>query len=73
MTYTDKVHLVSDSLIELHEFANTIGLKRAFFEGVRKGHPHYDLTNIGIIEKALANGAIVVSSREILIISKKLI
>ena len=43
MVYVDRVHMVADSLKELHSFAEKIGLKRHFFEGVRKGHPHYDL------------------------------
>ena len=72
MVYTDKVHLVADSLDELHSFAISIGLKRHFFEGARKGHPHYDLTNKLILEKALSAGALVVNSREILKISHKL-
>lgn len=72
MVYTDNVHLVADSLDELHSFAISIGLKRHFFEGVRKGHPHYDLTNKIILEKALIAGASIVSSREILKISHKL-
>jgi hypothetical protein len=45
MIYTDGVHMVADSLAELHAFASSIGLKRIYFHGVRKGHPHYDLTN----------------------------
>ena len=72
MVYTDKIHLVADSLDELHLFAKSIGLKRHFYEGVRKGHPHYDLTNKYILTKALDAGAIIVNSREILRISKLL-
>lgn len=59
MIYTDGVHLISDNnLDELHKFAITIGLKRHFYEGLRKNHPHYDLTNKTILEKALTAGAI---------------
>lgn len=72
MIYTDNVHLVADSLQELHEFAEKIGLKKHFFEGVRKGHPHYDLTNKLIVNKALENGATVVNSKKIVEISHKL-
>jgi len=44
MTYTDRIHLVADSLVELHAFAEKIGLKRCYFENKRnKNHPHYDL------------------------------
>ena len=73
MVYVDKVHMVADSLEELHFFAEKIGLKKHFFEGVRKGHPHYDLTNKAIIFKALDNGAIVVSSKKIVEISHELV
>lgn len=45
MVFTDGVHMVANTVEELHEFAESIGLKRHFFHGVRKGHPHYDLTN----------------------------
>lgn len=44
MIYTDNIHLVADSLEELHDYAEKIGLGRHRFEGVKKGHPHYDLT-----------------------------
>lgn len=73
MIYTDKIHLVADTLEELHEFALKIGLKRHFYEGVRKGHPHYDLTNKHILNKALEAGAKIVDKREILKISKSLV
>ena len=65
--------MVADSLEELHSFAEKIGLKRHFFEGVRKGHPHYDLTNKAIMSKAIENGAEEVSSKKILKISQKLV
>jgi hypothetical protein len=72
MIYVDKVHMVADSIEELHSFAETIGLKRHFFEGVRKGHPHYDLTNKIIMAKAIENGATIVGSKKIVEISHKL-
>lgn len=68
--FTDGVHLVSENLEELHEFATRIGLKRSYFEGVRKGHPHYDLTNEAVRRRAYEAGAIQLSSKQILIISK---
>ena len=43
MIYTDKIHLIADSLQELHTFAEEQGIKRCWFEGVKKGHPHYDI------------------------------
>lgn len=36
-------HLVADSLAELHEFAISIGLKRAWFQA-KSVYPHYDVT-----------------------------
>jgi len=43
MILTDGVHIVSDtSMVELHEFARSVGLKRHWFHyGSR--HPHYDI------------------------------
>jgi hypothetical protein len=56
-------HLVSDTSIEeLHKFAESIGLRREWFQ--MKSIPHYDLTG-AIYELALVRGAILVSSREI--------
>ncbi len=72
MIYVDTVHMVADTLKELHAFAESIGLKRHFFEGVRKGHPHYDLTNKTIMQKAKDAGAIVVSRNKIVEVSHKL-
>lgn len=34
-------HLIADTLPELHDFANRLGLKRSWFQP--KSHPHYDL------------------------------
>ena len=49
--------MTADSVEELHEFAQAIGVKRHWFERSRKGVPHYDLCE----EKrswALAMGAV---------------
>ena len=56
-------HLVSDtSLDELHEFASTLGLRREWFQS--GSIPHYDLTG-NVYELAIASGASLVSSREL--------
>jgi len=56
-------HLVSDtSLEELHEFAEGLGLRREWLQ--RGSIPHYDLTGERY-ELALARGAVLVSSREL--------
>jgi hypothetical protein len=65
---TDGIHLISDkSLDELHDFAVSIGLKRHFFQGKTKGHPHYDLTTSKASLRARTNGATLVSAREIIL------
>ncbi len=74
MILTDKGgHLVSDtSLEELHGFAVHIGLRRSWFQGVRKRHPHYDLTTPRKRSQAMAAGAVVVSSKELVRRMKKI-
>lgn len=64
MIYTDGIHLMSEDLIELHKFAESIGLKKCWFHGVRKGHPHYDLSEKKRLQ-AIQSGAILVSSKEL--------
>lgn len=49
-------HLVADSLDELHAFAATLGLRRAWFQG-RASYPHYDVT-MSVRTRALALGAL---------------
>ena len=74
MIYVDvHGHMVADSLEELHEFASEVmGLKRHFYEGVRKGHPHYDLTTSNKRIGALIHGAKPVSPKEIVRISRRM-
>ncbi len=64
MILTDGLHLVSDtSLEELHSFAQSIGLKREWYQDHR--HPHYDIMATWRLNRALAAGAVKVQSREI--------
>jgi len=72
MVYTDLIHIVADTKEELHDFAKSIGLKRHFYEGVRKGHPHYDITNSEIYQKVINSNIQIVNSRVILLISKSM-
>lgn len=65
MIFTDNVHLIATTVKELHAFAKSIGLKRHYFHGVKKKHPHYDLTNEKIRIKAQQAGAQIVISRMI--------
>ena len=66
MVYTDGVHLIADSEKELHDFAKKIGLKRDWFQDHR--HKHYDLTTKRMANKAIINGAILKTTREIIFI-----
>lgn len=68
MVYTDGVHLIADSIVELHEFAAQLGLHREWFQDHR--HPHYDLTTGRMQGKAITHGAILMSRRNLIIISK---
>ena len=70
MIYIDnRGHMVANTLDELHRFARKIGLKRTWFQD--KKHPHYDLTTQRMIDKAIINGAVPVSSREIIRILRR--
>jgi hypothetical protein len=75
MIYTDGVHLVSDeSEEELHEFAQRIGCKRQWFEhsiGINPKHPHYNVWGM-ILKRALQEGAIKCTPREIVPVVKKI-
>lgn len=59
--YTDGVHLVADTIEELHAFALSIGMKRSWFQNHRK--PHYDLLGRRA-ETAYLKGAKKISDRE---------
>lgn len=77
MVYTDGIHMIANTIDELHQFAKRIGLHDCYFENPRKKrHPHYDLYLKGIRrqecrERALAEGAILVTDREIVRLCKK--
>lgn len=62
MVYTDGIHLVADSIEELHEFAQKIGLKRCWYQSHR--FKHYDLWG-KMSEKTLTASAIKKTSKEI--------
>jgi len=53
--YSQACHLVSDTVDELNQFAQQLGLKQKWFQG--KSLPHYDLTK-GMRHKAIRQGAI---------------
>ncbi len=55
-------HMVSDSIEELHEMADKIGVNRKWFQ--QKNLPHYDISK-SKRKLALENGAIEVDERTI--------
>lgn len=40
----ESCHLIADTLDELHEMAQNIGMKRSWFQDNGRSCPHYDLT-----------------------------
>jgi len=73
MIYTDGIHLVADSLDELHNFCQEQGIKRAWFEK-RKTHPHYDIPkkfNGKLIQLLLSGAVQAVPGRKVVELSKK--
>lgn len=69
MIYTDKIHLVADSVKELHEFAQRMKLEGKYWADLP--YPHYDL-NGPEIALVLKNGAKVLRPKQIFEISKKM-
>lgn len=69
MIYTDGIHLVGNTLQELHDFAHKkLKLKREWFQDHIR-HPHYDLTTQRARKRAIRAGAQVISTRELIRIS----
>jgi hypothetical protein len=63
--FTDGTHLMTDGdLDELHRFAQSIGLRRQWFQDHRL-HPHYDLTTWRMSNKAVKYGARKVSPKKL--------
>lgn len=56
-------HMMTDGEIEeLHEFAQRLGLKRAWFQN-KPGHPHYDISS-NKRKQAIKMGAVNCTARE---------
>lgn len=72
MIYHDGIHMVADSLEELHSFAQSVGIKRCWFEGTKKGHPHYDVVGWRL-EAAVNGGATKIGKKELLALSKRML
>ncbi|MCK5021179.1 MAG: DUF4031 domain-containing protein [Candidatus Peribacteraceae bacterium] len=65
-------HMISDvSEDELHKFAIKIGLKIEWYH-CHEHHPHYDLTTTRMRNRAIDNGATIVSPKEIARVLKRL-
>lgn len=66
MILTDGTHIVSTlSAEELHAFARSIGLKRAWYQPQNR-HPHYDMLSTRVKARAYALGAVRVTTKELL-------
>ncbi len=62
VVYFDGVHLVADTLEELHTFAADIGIKRCWFHNNKK-HPHYDCINKNKDKVLAAKSVTMINSR----------
>lgn len=69
--YTDKIHLVSENLELLHEFAKEVGIGKWYYEGYRKGHPHYDIPKKKLKAVLAFEDVQIVSPRRVLEVSKE--
>ena len=68
--YTDGIHLIADSLNELHAFAKIMCFPRSWFQNKKREHPHYDLTTDRALARAIFCGAIQISPKELMAIMK---
>lgn len=62
--------MVGSTPDELHEFAQSIGMQRRWFQNHRK--PHYDCLGFRMHKKAIDAGAKLVTSKEIVEFLKNL-
>lgn len=66
MICTDGVHLAGDDLLELHRFAQSVGLKKSWFQKHPR-HPHYDITTQRMLRKILSRNRVIMMSTKRLI------
>jgi len=62
-------HLEADTLEELHQFAQRLGLKREWFQD-KPAHPHYDITS-SVRQRAVRLGAIEMSNEQMVTFWKR--
>ena len=60
--YIQNCHLVADSLLELHAFAETLELKKSWLQTPQYNLPHFDLTE-NMRRKAVKQGAVEISRK----------
>jgi len=70
MIYTDGIHLMGNDQDELHTFAQSVGLKRRWFQE-HLHHPHYDITTPRMLGKILSTHTVTIISTKRLL--KKII
>ncbi len=68
--FTDGTHLIGDSLEELHEFAQEVGLRREWFQDHSR-HPHYDLTTLRMARRVIKAGVRLVSPKNLVKVSRR--
>jgi hypothetical protein len=71
VVYTDKIHLVADTLEELLAFGRAMGLRPEWIQGYDRErlHVHFDLTSPEALARAKKRGAIVISRKKLLRLS----
>lgn len=63
--YTDGVHIMCRDLSTLHEFAQSVGLRREWFQD-HPVHPHYDIITSRMRRKVLFQDSVqFVSARQL--------
>lgn len=63
-------HMTADSLEELHEFAEKVGIKRCWFHRGSR-YPHYDVSEKNR-EKAINAGAVEITAKQLVLVAKLL-
>jgi hypothetical protein len=73
MIITDGIHITStESLDELHSCMSRIGIGRYWFEGLKRGHPHYNKPKSVTVHQLVDRGVIVVRPRDVLMACKRI-
>jgi hypothetical protein len=57
-------HMIADTLDELHDMAQRLGLKRQWFQTSRSGMPHYDVCRSKRTQ-AVSLGAVEINRRQL--------